>query len=203
MTQDLSIKIAKLEEAIKNVFVISTSLENTLTNDADSIRQYLSQNRRQMTSVKAQDLLQLVQKIKKCTVIAARISSNSYKQRDNIADLKSALNNITTDMKSFKSITDATNNAKSYIIRTDGTKVVVMPASGKQFELEELQEIVGGYIEVVNLSDDRLLVVNENGKLYNMSLNESATALAHDCNAIFANDFIVGDAAVIDRSMLN
>ena len=35
------------------------------------------------------------------------------------------------------------------IIKTDGTIVEVTPQNGTDFQLEELQKIVGGYIEVL------------------------------------------------------
>ncbi len=38
-------------------------------------------------------------------------------------------------------------------------------------ELEDLQKAVGGYIEVVPLSDTAAMVVNEEGKLLNLRLN--------------------------------
>ncbi len=37
------------------------------------------------------------------------------------------------------------------IIKTDGTIVEVTPQNGTDFQLEELQKIVGGYIEVLRL----------------------------------------------------
>lgn len=40
------------------------------------------------------------------------------------------------------------------IIKTDGTIVEVTPQNGTDFQLEELQKIVGGYIEVLRLTDN-------------------------------------------------
>ena len=41
------------------------------------------------------------------------------------------------------------------IIKTDGTIVEVTPQNGADFQLEELQKIVGGYIEVLSLQTTR------------------------------------------------
>ena len=37
------------------------------------------------------------------------------------------------------------------IIKTDGTRQPVQPANGSDFTLKEMQAIVGGYIELVEL----------------------------------------------------
>lgn len=43
------------------------------------------------------------------------------------------------------------------IIKTDGTIVEVTPQNGTDFQLEELQKIVGGYIEVLRLTDNEII----------------------------------------------
>lgn len=92
---------------------------------------------------------------------------------------------------------------KNYIIKTDGTKVNIEPKNGVRFTLEELQSAVGGYIEIINLNNDSVLVVNENGKLYNLELNKTATVIAHYHRAIFASDYIVGDVVRMSNNMLD
>lgn len=92
---------------------------------------------------------------------------------------------------------------KNYIIKTDGSVVETEPADGKMFTLEELQAIVGGYIEIIYLNDERLMVLNEDGKFQRLKRNQKATELAHRHNAIFASDFIVGDVAVINSSQID
>ena len=49
------------------------------------------------------------------------------------------------------------------IIKTDGTRQPVQPANGSDFTLEEMQAIVGGYIELVELDGNTTMVVNEEG----------------------------------------
>lgn len=92
---------------------------------------------------------------------------------------------------------------ENFILKTDGSKHVITPQVGTKFNLEELQELVGGYIEVINLSANKALVVNEEGKLHNLPVNKIATALAQYCNAIFPTDCIVGDAVVIENKRLD
>lgn len=89
------------------------------------------------------------------------------------------------------------------IIHTDGTRTAVQPEQDGKFSLEQLQKYVGGYIEVINLTEDRALVVNENGKYEKLSLNEDATALSHACHAIFPADYIVGDAVLLQSKLLD
>lgn len=46
------------------------------------------------------------------------------------------------------------------------------------YQLDQLQAVVGGFIELVYLADDRMLVVNEEGLIHGMPLNEIATTFA-------------------------
>ncbi len=86
------------------------------------------------------------------------------------------------------------------VLYVDGTRAPVAPRSAPSFTLEELQALVGGYIEVVALRDGRLLVLNEEGKLEGFPYNEQATALARDC--LFPGDFIVGTAVLVSEEEL-
>lgn len=94
---------------------------------------------------------------------------------------------------------------ENFIIKTDGSKHVITPKNGKKFELEELQEYVGGHIEVIRLNNkhNQCMIVNENGKLYNLEHNAEASIIAHSEKAIFDSDFIVGDAVIINYEQLD
>ena len=59
-------------------------------------------------------------------------------------------------------------------------------------ELEALQEYVGGYIEVVQLADNALLIVNEEGKLMNLPLNFYLSRNRRVIDTIHGNVLIVG-----------
>lgn len=87
-----------------------------------------------------------------------------------------------------------------YIIKTDGTKIKIAP-DAKTYTLEEMQEIVGGYIEFVWLSPFYLMVVNEDGKLNGLQLNESATDLLRLYKD--TTDFIVGDVLVCEKDHID
>lgn len=50
----------------------------------------------------------------------------------------------------------------------------IEPENGK-FSLELLQSIVEGYIEIVHIGNDELMVVNEEGRLRGMEVNDVAT----------------------------
>ena len=71
------------------------------------------------------------------------------------------------------------------ILRADGTSEAIRPANGANFSLPELKAIVGAgappgcdWIEIVPTKDGRILVINEEGKLYGLPRNAQATALA-------------------------
>ena len=60
---------------------------------------------------------------------------------------------------------------QAFIYQANGEIIPIMPKNNKIFTLKELQNIVKGYIEIVYLEDNRLMVVNEEGKLNNFKYN--------------------------------
>lgn len=84
------------------------------------------------------------------------------------------------------------------IYKASGEVVNVSPKNGKDFKLEELQEIVGGFIEVVTLSDNKIMVVNEEGKIEGLPKNHKATEILNaNTDPMFEFiDYIVGDALI-------
>lgn len=98
---------------------------------------------------------------------------------------------------------------KAVIIAVDGSEEVVSPRNGRTFELDEMQAIVGGLIEIVSCKDDsKLMVINEEGKLNGLPLNEKATelyvhgSLDPDAWNKGVGDSIVGVALVADRALI-
>ena len=91
-------------------------------------------------------------------------------------------------------------NAKGSVwIKTDGTRQVVKPKNGKDFKLEELQGFVGGLIELVYLNNKRVMVVNEEGLVYDLPFNE----LASDCCQVAGVDTLIfGDVLVCDSKLI-
>ena len=65
------------------------------------------------------------------------------------------------------------------VIKKVGQEPEVKEING---ELHEMQEIVGGYLEVIGLFDGIFCVLNEEGKLKGLPIN-----------FIFGGDFIVGN----------
>lgn len=66
--------------------------------------------------------------------------------------------------------------------------------SDKPPTLEEAQKFVEGYVEAISLGEDQLLV-NEEGKLYNLEFNQEATILLVACQG--PGRFIVGNALLL------
>lgn len=77
------------------------------------------------------------------------------------------------------------------IIKANGEQVEVAPKNGKDFKLEELKAIVNGWVEVVWLPNDEIMVINEEGKLLGLPMNLTATGIYYD--AFGYPDSIVGD----------
>ncbi len=73
--------------------------------------------------------------------------------------------------------------------------------------LKEAQEFVGGYVEGITFPNGDYLIINEEGKLRNLPLNEEATKLwratfTKDKYAFGYDDFVVGPAILIKKDAL-
>lgn len=91
---------------------------------------------------------------------------------------------------------------KAYVLTYRGDRFEAKPWQEKEtFPLEQLQDIVGGYIEIVPLTSEVSMVVNEEGKFMDMVYNEEATKLFKKCYPK-SNDFIVGNVLVCESEML-
>lgn len=73
---------------------------------------------------------------------------------------------------------------------------------GEDARLRQLREMVGGYIEVVALPGERHMVINENGKDGPHMINHTATAIAHEAEAIMPSDYIAGVAVILPAEVL-
>ena len=70
----------------------------------------------------------------------------------------------------------------------------VEPENGSDFSLKELQTMVGGCIEIVNLPSGKIMVVNEEGRLIGLPINSIATELY--------GGLIVGNALVCNKNQV-
>ena len=73
--------------------------------------------------------------------------------------------------------------------------------------LEQAQKFVGGYVEGITFPNGDYLIVNEEGKLMGLPINEQATKLWRDTfdndNYVTGrNDFVVGPAILIKKAAL-
>jgi hypothetical protein len=97
---------------------------------------------------------------------------------------------------------------KAYILTTDGEIKVTAPKNGTDFSLDELKAAIGGgYIEIVRIPHNRLMVVDEEGKIKDppLPLNMRATLLYCGGNEPdFNNPYhtINGDALVCHESQI-
>ena len=75
------------------------------------------------------------------------------------------------------------------------------PENGTDYCLKELQDIVGGYIEIIYLCDEMIMVINDEGK-FTCEPNPKATVLARMCGAILPRDYIAGDVLVCRNELV-
>lgn len=94
------------------------------------------------------------------------------------------------------------------IIDVDGELTEVLPANGKKFALKELQEIVGGSIQLVRAKDGCWLVVDESGRLKEKPINDEATLLWEYGSLnpgdwlLRTHDFVVGRALICPKKFM-
>jgi len=81
------------------------------------------------------------------------------------------------------------------IIKITGEIENIEPSNGKMFTLKELQKAVNGYIQIVPVDSDKLMVVDEEGLLKpNPQLNIEASKIA--------GQQIVGQVIIINRDQI-
>lgn len=87
----------------------------------------------------------------------------------------------------------------AFLYKTDGTRQEIFPKEEK-FTLEELYQALDcELVQVVRLTPEMIMIIDEEGKYTKSDINAIATFIAHVVNAIHYNDFIVGDAIVCNH----
>ena len=85
------------------------------------------------------------------------------------------------------------------IIKATGEIMEVFPGNSSNFSLEEVQKIVGGLVELIYLPNSKeIMLLNEEGKLMQLPVNQKATELAKGKLGMW--DVIVGDVLVCKKN---
>ena len=104
------------------------------------------------------------------------------------------------DAEEIKDEEQPTETKSAKIIYTDKEAEDYTPKNGKTFELTEMQEIVGGYVEPIRLNDGRMIIVDEDGNSKDKAVNIPATNILRRDH--YTTDYIVGTAIVCDADMI-
>jgi hypothetical protein len=88
------------------------------------------------------------------------------------------------------------------IIRTNGEVLAAPPPAGDGYTLDEVKTALGFeprcYIEKLPLGPRHALLIDEDGKAKGRPLNRAATLLALGLGALFPDDYIVGNALLVN-----
>ena len=92
-------------------------------------------------------------------------------------------------------------------INTKASEFKIIEDSKDEPSLKEAQEFVGGYVEGITFPNGDYLIINEEGKLIGLPLNEPATilwrlAFDNDNYVTGRKDFVVGNAILIKKDAL-
>ena len=92
-------------------------------------------------------------------------------------------------------------------LNTKESEFKIITDSKDEPDLKAAQEFVGGYVEGITFPNGEYLIINEEGKLMNLPLNEIATGLwretfTKDKYAFGYDDFVVGPAILIKTKAL-
>ena len=103
-------------------------------------------------------------------------------------------------------IQDMTN--KKNTLSKDANEFVIIDDKKNEPTLQAAQDFVGGYVEGITFPNGDYLIINEEGKLMGLPLNEEATKLwkatfDNDNYITGRNDFVVGPAILIKKDALN
>ena len=88
---------------------------------------------------------------------------------------------------------------RAYIIEPTGAEWERLPDNGRAFTLQEMQDAVGGFIEVLFLGPQRV-VLNEHGKLDGLPINPKATE--RFAQHLVPGDYLVGPVLVCESRMI-
>ena len=92
-------------------------------------------------------------------------------------------------------------------LNTKSSEFKIIKDSKDEPTLESAQEFVGGYVEGITFPNGDYLIINEEGKLKSLPVNEEATKLwrstfTEDKYAFGFDDFVVGPAILIKANAL-
>lgn len=88
------------------------------------------------------------------------------------------------------------------LIRVDCSAVETQPKNGKDFKLKELQELVGGNIEILHVGRDTIMVVDEEGRLKGKEFNFFASSLYWEVFGYNGSNHLVGDVLICPARMV-
>ena len=92
-------------------------------------------------------------------------------------------------------------------LNTKASQFKIIEDSKDEPDLKAAQEFVGGYVEGITFPNGDYLIINEEGKLMGLPINEQATKLwketfDNDNFITGRNDFVVGPAILIKKQAL-
>ena len=93
-------------------------------------------------------------------------------------------------------------NLKITVLQPDGAVDIFDLPEDEITRLRAIQELVGGHIALVPIVGSRYLVASESAKDKPHTINQTATALAHECESIQPDDYLAGTVLLVPQSAM-
>jgi len=94
--------------------------------------------------------------------------------------------------------TTKTNKMNVTLITTDGKKTKVNVNSFVEARELVCNQKYDSPAQIIVMLDGTFIMIDDEGKLKNLQINEIATEIAHENNSIYPSDYIAGDVLFID-----
>ena len=94
----------------------------------------------------------------------------------------------THELIEIEKIKKIANTGGYALIKADSINVTPLQTQGEDITLEEAQQAVNGYVEIIYLTKKLIMLVNEEGRLYGLPNNPLASAIV--------GSSIVGDVII-------
>lgn len=84
-------------------------------------------------------------------------------------------------------------NSMARLIKSNGKEILMFPENEGVFKLREVQEVIGGDVEILPIEIDSVMIIHKDCELKHLTFNKRATDIAFQNNVFRC---IIGDVLI-------